>query len=102
MASAPPCSDDSTTCLLQTAVALLQSINEQQNAYNWSPLNFAFTAGIGVLALGFTIVTITLGNLEKYTAGFALVESAIGGVVLSPDVAAAAPKLVLGICWCSS
>jgi hypothetical protein len=57
---------------------LLQSINAQQNTYNWNPLLFGFTAGIGVLALGFTIMTIFLSVLAAGPGRLKASRTAIG------------------------
>lgn len=54
------CPDDSTECLLR-------AILDAQSGYNWDPLNFAFTAAIGFLALVLAVVIVFQGLLSAGT-----------------------------------
>jgi len=47
--------DNSTDCLLR---ALLDAFNSQTDAFDWDPLNFAFTLVVGVAALFFAAITL--------------------------------------------
>ncbi|KIW52480.1 hypothetical protein PV05_08114 [Exophiala xenobiotica] len=67
------CPDNSTECLLRALVtevnasrALLEELLEATSKFNWDPLNFAFTAAIGALALLIACITVFQGLL---TAG---------------------------------
>ncbi|KIX04728.1 uncharacterized protein Z518_05598 [Rhinocladiella mackenziei CBS 650.93] len=63
------CPDNSTECLLRALLndnstqALLREILDSTNRFNWDPLNFAFTAAIGALALLIACVTVFQGLL---------------------------------------
>ncbi|KIW13255.1 hypothetical protein PV08_08442 [Exophiala spinifera] len=59
------CPDNSTECLLRALVsevnasrALLEDILDSTSHFNWDPLNFAFTAAIGALALIIACITV--------------------------------------------
>jgi hypothetical protein len=56
--TSPTYNDNSTECLLQRIADAVKSTND---AYNWSPLTFGFTVGIGVIALWFAITPILQG-----------------------------------------
>lgn len=51
---------------VNTTECLLRAILEAQSGFDWDPLNFAFTAAIGVLALIVAAITVFQGLL---TAG---------------------------------
>jgi hypothetical protein len=53
------CPDNSTECLLR---AILNA--QPSPGFDWNPLNFAFTAAIGVLALAVAITTVFQGFLS--------------------------------------
>lgn len=66
------CADPSnaTECLLRALLdeanatrALLHDIRHSSSAFNWDPLNFAFTAAIGALALLIACITVFQGLL---------------------------------------
>ena len=50
-----PEDENSTDCLLRE---LLKAINDQEEGFNWEPLNFAFTVPIGLVAALFAALTI--------------------------------------------
>ncbi|KAK5305338.1 hypothetical protein LTR99_002880 [Exophiala xenobiotica] len=64
------CPDNTTECLLRALVtevnasrALLQDLLDATTKFNWDPLNFAFTAAIGALALLIACITVFQGLL---------------------------------------
>ena len=65
------CPNNSTECLLR---ALLDT----QSGFNWDPLNFAFTAAIGVLALVIAGVTVFQGLLSAGPGRLKASKTAIG------------------------
>jgi hypothetical protein len=58
------CPDNSIHCLLRallndnSTIVLLEQVLKAQQKFNWDPLNFAFTAAIGVLALIVACITV--------------------------------------------
>jgi hypothetical protein len=58
------CPDNSIHCLLRellnnnSTAVLLEQLLKAQQGFNWDPLNFAFTAAIGVLALIVACITV--------------------------------------------
>ncbi|KIW07565.1 uncharacterized protein PV09_01521 [Verruconis gallopava] len=65
------CADNSTACLLR-------QIYNQNNTYDWNPLNFGFTAAIGALALIVAIMTVFQGALAAGPGRIKASERAIG------------------------
>ncbi|KAL3421123.1 hypothetical protein PVAG01_07569 [Phlyctema vagabunda] len=55
MDSSQPCAENTTECLLQRVLAVLEETN---NAYNWDPLTLGFTVAIGVIALWFALIPV--------------------------------------------
>ena len=65
------CPDNSTECLLR---ALL----DQGDSFNWNPLNFAFTAATGILALIIACIAVFQGLLAAGLGRLKASRSAIG------------------------
>ncbi|KAK5656104.1 hypothetical protein OQA88_5243 [Cercophora sp. LCS_1] len=63
--------DNSTDCLLR---AVPGAINSQNDAFNWDPLNFAFTLVVGVVA-ALTFAAITFAATKLYQA---IISGAVG------------------------
>ncbi|RSL66146.1 hypothetical protein CEP54_003906 [Fusarium duplospermum] len=59
------CSLNTTECILKTVVSILNEIQDENNEYNWDPLNFAVTAVIGVIALFFAALAIVQALLTS-------------------------------------
>lgn len=49
---------NSTDCLLQALITILEESQKNDNSYNWDPITFAFTVGISLCAAIFASITI--------------------------------------------
>ena len=78
------CPDNSKECLLRAILAdnstqaLFQRLLDADSRFNWDPLNFAFTAAIGMLALLFACVTVFQGLLAAGPGRLKASRAAIG------------------------
>ena len=55
------CQLNTTECLLNAAISILDEVKRANQEYNWDPLTFAVTVVIGIIALFFASVTILQG-----------------------------------------